>query len=166
MNQCKHIEDLIIKRSIAPLIKKEQHTIEAHLSNCPACSFFAQKIATIAAFEGEADIQPRRDIKTSLLRRMRSRVPRANFFDRIAELSFRPSFYRAAVVAMLLFLIVLSLPQLHRPSRITPPEYKTAKIDSSLNIINLNQIIQIVDSQKVGMNLREDTVLAKIIYTL
>ena len=75
--------------------------------------------------------------------------------------------YQAAFVSLLLLLLVFATPKLRTPNYDAETTFTPTLADTvNMNIINLQQIIQIVDSQKVGVNLNEDTVLAKILYTL
>jgi hypothetical protein len=170
MSHCTHIEDLIIHRQIAPLSEKDERTLSEHLSSCAACLSFESKIANISFLDQMEDIKPRRDMKHNLMRQMRSRVQqqRRTVVDRIIDIfAYRPAFYKVAAAAMLLLVFLLASPRFKQPQRISTTEYRVTALDSvSLNVINLNQIIQIVDSQKVGINLSEDTLLTKILYTL
>lgn len=170
MSQCKQIEELIIKRSIASLTDKDEEMIENHLLSCAACTAFASKIENITVCENDMVVSPQRNIKRRLMKKMHKRVKqqKTSIVNRIVDIfTFQPAIYKVAAAAILLFLLVLSIPQLDQPQNISNSEYRTAMVDTvSLNVINLNQIIQIVDSQKVGVNLSEDTVLTKILYTL
>ena len=171
MNQCREIREKILQRTIAAFEKKLEDRVEAHLSTCQACSQFNENVIAIAhASESVAKVHPAPALKRQLLNHMRSKHT-SNHNSLLSVLrrlfSTRIAIYQAAFVTAVLILLVLAVPQLKSPHQhIEPPFTSTIADTVSMNVINLQQIIQIVDSQKVGLNLHEDTVLAKILYTL
>ncbi|MBN1559301.1 hypothetical protein JW998_03580 [candidate division KSB1 bacterium] len=171
MSQCQDIRHHIIQSTIAPLARETQGLVEAHLRTCPACRRFnCDVIAIEQAGMHVANVRPKPNLKRFLLKQMRHRhrLSHKSLLNRIQQLlTFRVALYQVAFVFVLLMLFVLASPRLKAP-RSFPESHFTATIADtvSMNVINLQQIIQIVDSQKVGLNLREDTVLAKILYTL
>ncbi|MBN1482154.1 hypothetical protein EH223_07850 [candidate division KSB1 bacterium] len=171
MSECKHIKDLIIQRNIAPLPQKDERVLVQHMKSCTSCQAFERLVSSYEDVSANSfTLRPRDDIKVSLKRIMRTRaqiIPKG-VKNRLAHvLASRKVLYKIAVATIILFLFILGMPQLKRSQHTRHREYTTTTIDSiSLNVINLNQIIQIVDSQKVGVNLRQDTMLAKILYTL
>jgi len=169
MSQCTHMKDLILKRLIEPLSDNERMTLSEHISTCASCPAFESRVSNTSMLDQMDEIKPRRDIKHNLMRHMRSRVQsQRRVLDRIADLfSYRPVFYKVAAAAVLFILFVLAAPPFKQQPHIGDAEYRATVVDTvSLNVININQIIQIVDSQKVGVNLSEDTLLSKILYTL
>lgn len=74
--------------------------------------------------------------------------------------------YQAMMAAVLFLLLLLTTSKLRQP-RTAPGEQLMPAIETvKLNVLTVEQIHQIVDSQKVGMNLNQDTALAKILFTL
>lgn len=171
MRECNDIKDLIVQRNIAPVTQKEEQDLLNHVKSCEKCRQFFYQIASFETLATTCYIlKPRDDIRTSLRRivRKRARLDQRNTFERIvAFFASRRAMYKIAAAVIFLLLFVLGTPHLKRSRNIMQNEFIISPIDTvSLNVINLNQIIQIVDSQKVGVTLHQDTMLAKILYTL
>ncbi|MBN1464921.1 hypothetical protein JXA02_04120 [candidate division KSB1 bacterium] len=167
MSRCQDIRQYIVQNSIAPIARDLQEIIAAHLQSCQACRQFSREIAAIGQAGEHARVRARPELKRFLIKRIRDKQIHQKLPDRIRHfLTIRVALYQAAFVALLLFFLVLASPRLKRSQHLSEPHMTPTLADTSLNVINLQQIIQIVDSQKVGSNLRADTVLAKILYTL
>jgi predicted anti-sigma-YlaC factor YlaD len=171
MSQCQDMHQHIIHRTIAPLTQETEERLEAHLLTCPACRQFNRDIIAIEqAGIHVANVRPQPNLKSFLLKQMRHErcLSHKSLLDRIQQaLTFRVALYQAAFVFALLMLFVLASPRWKAPRPFSESHFTATIADTvSMNVINLQQIIQIVDSQKVGLNLRQDTVLAKILYTL
>lgn len=171
MSHCEHYRELMMKKTIAPLSAHDDAKLADHLSGCPKCRAFEQRVLAIAsADDNAASLRPAPALKQALIRRMRDkrREKKAPAWRGLRHFfTYRVALYQAALVSLLLLFLVLAAPKLKSPRQVSTSQFTPSVADTmSMNVINLNQIIQIVDSQKVGVNLREDTVLAKILYTL
>ena len=171
MSQCTDFREHIMKRTFEPLGRATEERLEAHLKSCSACLQFEATLKNINQIgENDCALSPRSHIKRELLKRMRSRhqTKTEPLFDKVRQFfTYRIALYQAAFVSLLILLLVFATPKLRTPHHNSETTFTPTLADTvNMNIINLQQIIQIVDSQKVGVNLNEDTVLAKILYTL
>ena len=170
MNHCEKNRELIIKRTVAPLREKVEESLQEHIKICESCRQFEAKIMAIErAGDKVLHVVARPKVKSFLLKKMRAQYQKSqNIFGQIRHLfAYRVALYQAALVSLLLLFLLLAAPKLKTPHQVSETQFMPTLADTmSMNVINLQQIIEIVDSQKVGSNLSEDTVLAKILYTL
>lgn len=170
MQDCRTIQDLLVKREIETISDEQERELEVHIKTCEDCKAFRERLAQVAA----ASQQTSKDLlseglRVSLLRRMRSKsgaqksyVPWRQFFIRR-----RVAIYQTVAAAAIILFFTLITRKIGDSHRVTQHMISPISMDTEmLHVLTVRQVHQIVDSQKVGVTLSQDTVLSKILFTL
>ena len=172
--KCKQIEELILKQSSESLSKQESNWVETHLSNCVSCRAFsisAKKIAKAMVVEPEASLHPDPAIRENIIRRMEVKSENKqnvlyDIFDTLRNiLSYRIPLYQAALAIVIIFITLFGFDF----SNLWKDGNRIESVNSQEIIYPANdQFMETnhpeLSQQKVGINVREDSILARFIY--
>jgi len=173
---CSEIEELLIKQRILEdeLKTAESEVLKTHLATCEECAKYQRvllNVGHLVDIENEVRLVPNSEIKGNLSARMRAiniPVPKADstqksFFD---FLKIKIPIYQAAVGTLLLFLVFYAVSDygLGNQEKLdsSPAIFNERPIVDSLAMI---QNIRLLESQKLGRNIEEDSLLIRFIVT-
>jgi len=173
---CSEIEELLIKQRMLEndLKTPENEALKTHLATCEECAKYQSILLNVSHsldVENEFRLTPNSEIKETLSVRLRAkkiRVPKADstqksFFD---FLRIKIPVYQAAVGTFLLFLVFYAVSDfgLGNQEKLDslPATFNERPIADSLTMI---QNIRLLESQKLGRNIEEDSLLIRFIVT-
>jgi len=163
VENCQRIQEMLIKKSVKDP-GYDAELVLAHVAHCESCRQFQQHLKAMETAAGE---QPGVELPGRLLARLLKRMRSKARSQRLRLLFSRKMVvYQATMAAVLFLLLLLTTSKLREPRTAPGEQYMPADETVRLNVLTVKQIHQIVDSQKVGMNLSQDTALAKILFTL
>jgi len=173
---CSEIERLLIKQRILEneLKTAESEVLKTHLATCEECAKYQSvllNVGHLVDIENEFRLAPNSEIKENLSARLRAKnrgVPNADstqksFFD---FLKIKIPVYQAAVGTLLLFLVFYAVSDFGFGNQekldSSPATFNERPIVDSLTMI---QNIRLLESQKLGKNIEEDSLLIGFIVT-
>jgi len=169
MQDCAHIQELLLNKPVENISPDDERDVAAHLKGCPDCRQFQQQIESVAdAMQSSPEIHPRDSLRRTLLQHMRAKN---KFHKRVPLwrrylLSRKIAVYQAFAAAALVFFFIVITHKVKDYSDVANQLYMPSVPDVELlNVVTVQQVHQIVDSQKVGVTLSQDTVLSKILFT-
>jgi len=175
LTNCSKIEELIIKRNIEELSDSEVDTLEDHLSTCNSCRSFEtslQRINQEMQVEENETLTPSPAIREKILPQMRVREKsKENVFDTFFKsiqnlLQYRVPVYQAGVALILAFILVgigVNVPF----SSVSSSDSMDSFVQGEIQTLDSNYLINnypSLDSQNVGINVKEDTMLTRFIF--
>ena len=170
MLDCKNLQELLITKRIQNISPDEETDVAAHIKACAECRRFQQRIVSLTATTSTPqEVHLSSHVRNTLLQHMRLKNKprkRESLWRRYLS-SRRITVYQAAAAAalVLFFFIITSRIKDHSGSADHLSMLNVADVEM-LNVISVQQVHQIVDSQKVGVKLSQDTLLSKILFTL
>lgn len=167
---CKEMDELITKEISNTLPRRERAAYQRHLKHCPECAHTVQMMAELPGHLQEMTLQPNPHIQQQLRERMRRKsalkksglgMPAGFLLD---FFRVRVPVYQAAL-AIGVFIMALAF-----ANNITinndPPNINMAHqaqiADTTLILDTLSTVIP----EKVGRNIKEDSLLARFIMTV
>ena len=174
--KCKIFEDMILKSTISDLNASEIDQLIQHLSECKACSELQESVSRIAPAVHSVvldDIKPNPQIHNALRKRLTEKhQPQKVKKGRIrlsinSMLQHRIPVYQAAIAAVVvafIFNINIIKSNVSKNQSTSAMHYKDISSNSFSSPYFVNNLPSL-DSQKVGINAKEDTVLTKFIFT-
>ncbi|MCK4892524.1 MAG: hypothetical protein KAT07_01090 [Calditrichia bacterium] len=173
-NACQLIQNLLLKKETDILSDSEQSQLVSHLEKCEVCRNYQEKINQLHAnmkIDESSVLEPRENTRQYLLSRIeqmnkRPRIWYHDFLEKIKSLlGYRIPVYQAmlAFAVIALFILVLSQAYLIQ----TVPEkqnFFSSGYDSvDINMPDLRVHLNFIDEDKMGRNLKEDSILARYI---
>lgn len=175
-HNCKQIEELILKSINEELKQHELNTINKHIEDCPSCKAFKVsfvKIKKNMQIDADPSLQPNPIIRKTIINQMQQKSSTRknrlrNFLNTTRSIfEYRVPVYQAGLATIIIvFLITFGF------DYIKPFEDKDKStpvvIQNTGLPLNSEYIIENypdLENQKVGVNVREDSILIGFIYT-
>ncbi len=171
---CDDIEELLIKRKIDGLSGEESQMLREHLSSCDRCRGFENTLLNLQdsmQFGTREELVPDPAIRENVIQRMRVLKPKeTGILGKIYQavkslLQYRIPVYQALPVVILILLLSLAVKQFPSGTRHEPAGLRSVAKTESVVPAQLRVIddLGIIDQQKIGQSLEEDTTLAQFI---
>jgi hypothetical protein len=171
---CDDIEQLLIKKSIDGLCEDESHFIQEHLKSCGRCKNFQDALLNLqdSMQVGRIDkLAPDPAIREKVIQRIKSLkhqeadIPGKTYKAIRSILEYRIPVYRALPVVVLLILMFLAVKQFpsgfrHEPAGVHSIAETGISVPTQLRVIDN---LGIIDQQKIGQSVKDDTTLARFI---
>jgi hypothetical protein len=173
---CKQIEELILKQTTEMLAQNEIKIIKVHLENCSSCKAFQltiSKMETSMQVQSDTSLQPDTAIRETVIKQMKelsaSKISWLNDFVNAIRsiLEYRIPVYQAGLAIFIVIFIVMfgfdfsnSLIDKNEVSPVIAQNVEYP-IGNEYLIENYPEL----ENQKVGVNVREDSILIRFIYT-
>jgi hypothetical protein len=166
---CADIEKLLIKNNDEELSKAEHLLLQQHLQNCDQCQNFQRILTNMqSAMQINKDrLIPDPSIRLNIIRQMKKKGDIFsvvwNYLKR--ALDYRIPVYQGLIGIGTCLLIVVAahyLPFGYQQDRIESLSDVQFK-DVAINQINVLSELTIIEQQKIGINVNEDTLLTKFI---
>jgi hypothetical protein len=172
--KCDAVEELLIKQNFERLSEDENTVLQNHLKTCNHCQNYQNQFASLQSsikISEKSPLKPDPAIRQSLLNRMEALKPRKHrVIDSLWQkllnlLEYRISVYQGLIglaCSILIFVVVhyLSFPNQHQPGS---TRYELSIADTTFYQINVIKNLQIIKEQKIGKNVREDSLLTRFI---
>lgn len=175
--KCAEIEELLIKKSFENLADSEKNVLKEHLKLCDQCRIFEKTLMKIHGsleLAGENVLIPNPAIWDSLVNRIKAtKREQAGLLNKVWQ-SFVASFkikipvYKVVLGIVAVFLIFYSLESLNffgreKNSTLLKP-FQTEKL--GLDSTTVLEYINLIEKQKIGRSIRDDSLLISFIVTL
>lgn len=173
---CSEIEELLIKQKMLEndLKISESEALKTHLATCKKCAKYQNILLNMERsvdIENEFRLAPNSEIKENLSARLRSKNIRDQkagsgqkiFFD---FLRVKVPVYQAAVGMLLLFLVFYAVSDFGLGNQKESDTTSRAQIERPIaDSLTMMQNIRLLESQKLGRNIKEDSLLIRFIVT-
>lgn len=173
---CKQIEELILKQKTETMTHAEINQIELHIANCSSCKIFYLTVSKIEAsmdFESIESLQANPAIRENVIKNLkdRSSFKKQRYFNLIelvrSILKYRIPVYQAGLaVLIIIFLVTYGFD--FSKSLIDKNSSKSLASEKVEYPVSNEYLIEThldLNNQKVGVNVREDSILIGFIYS-
>lgn len=174
--RCDAVEELLIKQNFEKLSEDENNLLQNHLKTCNGCQKYQLQLANLRSslvVSEQSSLQPDPLIRQSLINRVKALKPQDHrFFDSLWQrllniLEYRIPVYQGLIglaCSILIFVMIhyFSLSSYHE---VEIPRYQNMMADTTFYQINVIKNLQIIGQQKIGKNVREDSLLTRFIVT-
>lgn len=172
--KCDAVEELLIKQNFESLSEDKNTLLQNHLKNCKHCQDYQNQLASLPSsitISEKSLLKPDPAIRQSLLNRMKALKPKKHrVFDSLWQkmlsiLDYRIPVYQGLIglaCSLLIFVVIhyFSFSNQHQPGS---PQYELSMADTTFYQINVIKNLQIIEQQKIGKNVREDSLLTRFI---
>jgi hypothetical protein len=173
---CDGIEQLLIKKNFEELTDQENRLIQEHLRSCDVCRSYQSALLRLKdsmRISAEDKLAPDPSIHETVIKRMRNLKPQeAGFLGRAYQsvmrlFEYRIPVYQALSGAVLVVLIFLAVKQFSfTAEQKTTRLHNVAQIETSIPAqMRVMDDLGIIDQQKIGQNVKDDTTLTRFIVT-
>jgi anti-sigma factor RsiW len=173
---CDDVEQLLIKRIFDELSQDENLLAEKHLKSCDRCRSYQKTLLNLQnsmrVGVGEK-VTPDPVIRENIIRQMKALRPEKAGIRRTSwqyvrnVFEYRIPVYQVLSGLVLIALIFLGVKQLSfSPDQETTEPQSLARIEASLPAqMSVIDNLEIIEQQKIGRNVKEDTTLTRFIVT-
>jgi hypothetical protein len=173
---CDSIEQLLIKKSLEELTDEENRLIQKHLRSCDRCCSYQSALLRLKdsmQISVEDKLAPHPAIRRTLIQRMRDLRPQEignlkGVYKSVMRLfEYRIPIYQVLSGAVLIALIFLAVKQFSfTAEQKATGLHNVAQIETSIPAqMRVMDDLGIIDQQKIGQNVKEDTTLTRFIFT-
>jgi hypothetical protein len=173
---CDGIEQLLIKKSLEELTDEESRLLQKHLRSCDRCRSYQSallKLKDSMQICTEDKLAPHPSIRETVIERMKSLKPQeAGFLGRAYQsvmrlFEYRIPLYQVLSGAVLIALIFLAVKQFSFTAEQKTTElHNVAQVETSIPAqMRVMDDLGIIDQQKIGQNVKDDTTLTRFIVT-
>jgi hypothetical protein len=173
---CDGIEQLLIKKSLEKLTDQENRLIQEHLRSCDGCRNYQSALLRLKnsmQINMEDKLVPHPAIRRTLIQRMRDLRSQEignlkGAYKSVMRLfEYRIPVYQALSGAVLVVLIFLAVKQFSfTAEQKTTGLHKVAQVETSIPAqMRVMDDLGIIDQQKIGQNVKDDTTLTRFIVT-
>lgn len=174
---CEKIEQLLIQNNIERLTENELYFINNHVTSCSNCQRYQNILENLHSsieIKQNTELIPDPSISNYIIKRMKTQKPikidlSGMIWDALKKtLAYRIPVYQAVIggvsIVLILFLIN-NIPTILEQDFPYQQRYNQASttIPSQTNVIDN---LDIINQQKIGRNVQEDTLLTKFITTV
>ncbi len=172
--KCDNIEDLLIKQNIENLSAEESDLLHKHLKACKHCQSYQHELAYIQRsmlMDQKNPLKPDPAIRQIVTKQMLRRKPGQqgllnSFWQWLLNfLDYRIPVYQGLfgiACGLFIFALIHYFP-LPDQSVMKHSPYQLQIADTTLYQINVIKNLQIIEQQKIGKNVSEDSVLTRFI---
>lgn len=171
---CDDVEQLLLKKTIDELTGDERHLTREHLKSCDRCQSFQNALLNLqdSMQAGTIDkLAPDPAIRENVIKRMRdlkpqkSGIPGKTYKAIRTVLEYRIPVYKALPVAVLIVLVFVAVQQ-HPSTLRQEPAVLNNVAETEISVPAQLRVIDnlgIIDQQKIGQSVKDDTTLARFI---
>ncbi|MCI0513483.1 zf-HC2 domain-containing protein [candidate division KSB1 bacterium] len=169
--QCREFEKILTNVDEKNITAEMNRQMKAHLQTCENCQNYQKNLINIKHQLQTPQMTPDPEIKKRVLNHQQALHP--NMFRRLIQtahdfLEYRIPLYQVVFTTISILLLIFMVDRLflerHHILKTTAP---STKIEASLlEPTNMLNIQSIMDRQKIGRNVREDSVLARYIFQI
>ena len=169
---CAAFEDLLIQQHVDNLNEAETRKLNQHLENCGHCQQFQNVLCTMSqsiTIEETSDLKPDPQIRNLIIQKMKqSQIKRTTFLKDVLRdvwhlLEYRIPVYQGILGILLVILLIwgsIALPIWYQQN-FHQIHYPAQEENIQVNQTNLLNSLDILEPQKIGKAVSEDTMLAK-----
>lgn len=174
---CDDIEQLLIKKDVDGLTPEENLLVEKHLKFCQRCRTYQSTLSSLhnsMQIDSKEKLVPDPAIRRNIIQRMKALRPEEKgifkgvlgYFRNILE--YRIPVYQTLLIVVLIPLIFFAVDQLfltpdREPENLEGIAQMEPLVSSQMGVLDN---LEIIDQQKIGISVREDTSLTRFIVTL
>jgi len=173
-SKCEHIEDLLIKQNLEELRENEKNLVQEHLTTCINCRNYQQQLADIQntmTVSQKSPLTPTPSIRQTLFNQMKNKklkkhsALKAPWQWLLEILEYRIPVYQGLIcfACILLIFIASNYFSFSNQHDSVTSQYNKMTIDTTFYQINVIKNLQIIEQQKIGKNVSEDTLLTRFI---
>ncbi len=172
--KCEDIEELLIRQNFERLSENENSFLQNHLKICNRCRSYQNQLAymqTSMPISQKSPLKPDPVIRQALINRMNALKPKKyHIFDSFWKwilniLEYRIPVYQGLIgiaCGLLIFVTINHFSFSNRPQS-GSSQYHQIMADTTFYQINVIKNLQIIEQQKIGKNVSEDTLLTRFI---
>jgi hypothetical protein len=172
--KCDAVEELLIKQNFESLSENENAMLQNHLKNCKHCQNYQNQLVFIQksmSVSQKSQLKPDPAIRQSLMDRMNAVKHKRHrigdlFWQRLLNLlEYRIPVYQGLIGLACSLLIFVAIHYFSFSSHYQPniPQYEMRMADTTFYQINVIKNLQIIEQQKIGKNVREDSLLTRFV---
>jgi hypothetical protein len=172
--KCDTVKQLIIKQGIETLSADENNILQSHLKTCVPCQDYHNQLVSLQSsimISVKSPLQPDPAIHPNLMKRMNAfKSPKHRAVDSpwqklLNILEYRIPVYQGLIglACSLLIFVAINYFSFSSQHKTGSSEYSINVADSSCYQINVIKNLQIIEQQKIGKNVREDSLLTRFI---
>ncbi len=172
--KCEAVEQLLIKQGIERLSADENSLLQNHLKTCIHCQEYQNQLVSIRSsitINQKSPLKPDPAIHQSLMNRMKTLKPNKQwFFDSFWQrllnvLEYRIPVYQGLIglACSLLIFVVINYFSFSSQHQAVTPQYEMRMADTTFYQLNVIKNLQIIEQQKIGKNVSEDSLLTRFI---
>lgn len=172
--KCEEIEELLIRQNFEQLIEEEIYILQGHLKNCNRCQRYQEQLAMLnnsIIINRNSPLTPNPVIRQNIIKWMKPLKPKKQgVLNRIWQhvcdfLDYRIPVYQGliGIVCSLLIFITISYFSFSNQNKTTSQKQSLIREEITFDQINVIKNLQIIEEQKIGKNVSEDTVLTQFI---
>jgi hypothetical protein len=173
---CDEIERLLIDRIFDELTQDESHLVREHLKSCDRCQGYQNTLVNLQnsmQISAEDKLTPNPAIRQNIMKRMKISKPAETGIFNISwhyiknVFEYRIPVYQALFGVVLIALTFLAVKQIsfsphQKPSKLQSLAQIETSIPAQMSVI---ENLEIIEGQKIGRNVKEDTTLTRFIFT-
>ena len=175
--QCDEIEHLLVKKDVEGLTPEEDVLLENHLRLCKRCRSYQNALLSVrnsVQIDSEEKLVPDPAMRQNIIQRMKTLRPeQAGIFKSSWQyirnmLEYRIPVYQTLLGIVLILLISFSINTLfltteRASSKLPSFAQMEPLVSSQMSVLNN---LEIIDQQKIGISVKEDTSLTRFIVTI
>lgn len=176
ISKCDEIEAILIRQQVESLINEENSLLQEHLKTCLHCQNYGRQLANLhsaMAIDQGSPLKPDPSIRQIVMNQMRKRKPEKqgilnSWWQGLSKiLEYRIPVYQGliGVACGLLIVVLIRYFPLSNQPKLEPPPFQSQMADTTVYQINVIKNLQIIEDQKIGKNVMEDSLLTRFIVT-
>lgn len=172
--KCEEIEELLIRQNIENFSEEENSILQNHLKTCKRCQSYQNQltfIQTSIPISQKSPLKPDPAIRQAVINKINTFKPQKyNIVDSLWQrilniLEYRIPIYQGliGIACSLLIFVAINYFSLSSQRELERPRYQNMMADTTFYQINVIKNLQIIEQQKIGKNVREDSLLTRFI---
>ena len=175
--KCADVEQLLIKQSFEQMNKEQIHSMEKHLTSCTNCRQYQRILFNLqnsVKLSPKKKLQPDPSIRRNVIKRMKKvKAEQQIFLSRLLQniwkfLDYRIPVYQSIVGFVIILLVFIAVNYFSVPKQSdfknTTETVQTEEIQT--NQINILDNLQMIENQKIGKTVQEDTILTRFVVSV
>ncbi|UCE04558.1 MAG: hypothetical protein JSW07_13120 [bacterium] len=174
--RCEDIEELLIRQNFEDLTGNEKSLLQEHVKTCNQCRNYQHQLVNFQnsmTISQKSPLRPDPGIRQTVMDRMNALKPKKyRIFDSLWQrllhiLEYRIPVYQGliGIACSLLFFVVINYFSFSNQPQSGSSQYHKMMADTTFHQINVIKNLQIIEQQKIGKNVSEDTLLTRFIFS-
>jgi hypothetical protein len=174
IDKCNEMEALLIRQNIESLSAAENILLQQHLKTCIHCQNYRRQLTnlqSVMAISQTSRLKPDPSIREIVMKQMLKRKPETqgilnSFWQWISKiLEYRIPVYQGliGVACGLLIVILIRYFPVSNQGGMDHSQHQLQIADTTVYQINVVKNLQIIEQQKIGKNVSEDSLLTRFI---
>ncbi len=174
---CDDVEELLIKKEIDKLTPDENLLVEKHLKFCERCRTYQSTLSSLQnsmQISPDEKLTPDPAIRQNIIQKMKALKPEEKGIFKSGwqyirtALEYRIPVYQTLLIVVLIPFIFFAVDQLfltpdHEPENLQGIAQIEPLVSSQIGVLDN---LDVIDQQKIGISVREDTSLTRFIVTI